>query len=84
MTRIFILVAAVVATVSLAACGEREQTLGPVKGDATAYSGSSADGGNTAGTAFTAPGWKPGDKASWEQQMRTRTQNTQNEYNKVK
>ena len=84
MTRISLLVAAMVATAWLAACGEREQTLGPVKGDATAYSGTRVDGGAAAGTAFTAPGWKPGDKASWEQQMRTRTQNTQNEYNKVK
>ena len=85
MMRIFTLTAAVVvAAFSVAACSEREQTLGPVKADATAYSGTSVDGSTPAGTAFTAPGWKPGDKASWEQQMRTRPQNTQNEYNKVR
>ena len=84
MMRTFLPVAAaLVAVVTLAACGEREQTLGPVKGDATVYSGTSADG-KTAGTAYTAPGWKPGDKAGWEQAMRARLQNTQNEYNKVK
>ena len=32
---------------------------------------------------FAAPGWKPGDKTSWEQQLKTRTQNGQNEYTKV-
>ena len=32
---------------------------------------------------FTAPGWKPGDKVSWEQQLKTRTQNGQNDYAKV-
>jgi hypothetical protein len=30
--------------------------------------------------AFTAPGWKVGDKTSWEGEMRARTQYGQNEY----
>ena len=81
MKRILILVAA---TLALAACSEREQTLGPVKHDATAYSGTSVNDTSPGSTPFTAAGWKPGDKASWDQNMRTRMQNTQNEYNKVK
>ncbi len=32
--------------------------------------------------AFSAPGWKPGDKTSWEQQLKTRTQ-SQNDYTRV-
>lgn len=35
-----------------------------------------------AGNAFVAPGWKPGDKASWQQQMTRRAQ-SQNEYLRV-
>lgn len=62
------------AFVALAGCTEQPQTLSGVKPDAAAYLGT--------GTAFTAPGWKPGDKSSWEQQLKTRTQN-QNEYTKV-
>ena len=33
----------------------------------------------SAATAFTAPGWKPGDQGSWESQMRNRAAK-QNEY----
>ena len=32
---------------------------------------------------FAAPGWKQGDKASWEQHMKVRTQNGQNDYTQV-
>ena len=58
----------------LAACGERAQTIGGGK-DAAAYTGT--------GTAFQQPGWKPGDKASWESELRARGQYGQNEYNRV-
>jgi hypothetical protein len=65
--------AAAVLVGSLAACGEEPQTAKAAKrrSDVPAYQGA-ADG-------FVAPGWKPGDKASWEQQMRTRAM-AQNEY----
>ena len=59
----------------LAACGERTQTIGGAKQDAGAYTGT--------GKAFQQPGWKPGDKASWESALRARGQNSQNEYNRV-
>jgi hypothetical protein len=59
------------AVLALAACGEKPQGLGGVKQDSTAYSGT--------GSAYVVPGWKQGDKASWEQQMRARTQTGQND-----
>ena len=65
----------------LSACGEKPQTNAEgVKHDAAPWTGTSngtqKEGG---GTAFTAQGWKPGDKASWEAQLKTRAQG-QNEY----
>ncbi|MEN9539346.1 MAG: hypothetical protein RLZZ126_1581 [Pseudomonadota bacterium] len=60
----------------LAACGEKPQTLGAPKQDAAASTGSTVSAYHT-GT------WKPGDKTAWEQQIRTRTQNGQNEYTRA-
>jgi hypothetical protein len=66
----------------LGACGERPQTnLHGVKFDAPPWSGTGVQA-NTA-TAFTAPGWQVGDPTSWQQQLKTRAQNGQNEYNKI-
>jgi hypothetical protein len=59
----------------LSACGEKPQTATPRKADAKAWQG--------ADNRFTAPGWQAGDKASWDEQLRTRAQG-QNEYNKVR
>ncbi|MDP9929742.1 hypothetical protein J2X90_003991 [Variovorax paradoxus] len=65
----------------LVACGEKPQTNAQgVKRDAVPWSGTSSQ--QNAGTVFTAPGWKVGDKTAWQQQLKTRTQNGQNEYNK--
>lgn len=59
----------------LAACTEQPQTISSnARADAAAYQG---------GSAFAAPGWKQGDKTSWESQMKTRLQMGQNDYNKV-
>lgn len=68
--------AAVTLTVLLAACGEKPQTMDQAakKADAEPWTVSEA-----ANPAFTAPGWKAGDKAAWEQQIRQRNQ-AQNEY----
>jgi hypothetical protein len=60
----------------LAACGEKPQGLGAVKQDSPPHSGTSV-------SAFTAPDWKPGDKTSWEQQLRTRAQYGQNDYTRA-
>jgi len=60
------------AALALAACGEK--TAGAAKkSDVPAYQGS------TAASAYVANGWKPGDAAAWEQQLRNRAQ-SQNEY----
>ena len=60
------------AAVALAACGEK--TAGAAKkADTPAYQGS------TGASAFAADGWKAGERAAWEQQLRARAQN-QNEY----
>ncbi len=63
------------ATIFLAACGDKPQSAGGVKSDVAPYQG--------VDNKFAAPGWKPGDKASWEQALKTRTQNTQNEYTRT-
>ena len=56
----------------LTACGEKPQTGHTRKSDTNPWDGSSS-------TAFSAGGWKVGDQASWDLQMRTRAQG-QNEY----
>lgn len=63
---------ALAAAFGLTACGEKPQTATQRKVDATAYSGSTVSG-------FSEKGWKPGDKTSWEGQMRERNKG-QNEY----
>ncbi|OGT14029.1 MAG: hypothetical protein A3F73_08640 [Gallionellales bacterium RIFCSPLOWO2_12_FULL_59_22] len=73
MMRLTLLTAAVMA---LAACGDKPQSAGGVKSDTAAFQGTS--------NAFNAPGWKAGDKTAWEQQLKTRAQAGQNEYNRVK
>ena len=61
----------------LAACGETPQSMGTApKSDTAAF-----QGGGVA--PFAAQGWKQGDKVSWEQQLKVRTQSGQNEYNKL-
>ena len=59
----------------LAGCAEREQTAGGIKTDTAPFSGTSKP--------YVAPGWKPGDKASWEAQLKTRTVQGQNDYVKT-
>ncbi len=60
----------------LSACTEKPQTLSGVKSDVAPFQG--------AENQFAAPGWKRGDKTSWEQGLKARAQNTQNEYSKAK
>ena len=75
---VVMLVALASGAMLLAACSEKPQTNAEgVKHDAVPWSGTSTQA-NT-GTAFTAPGWKVGDKTAWEQQIKTRS-NGQNEY----
>ena len=60
----------------LSGCGEKPQTLGGVKSDVAAFQGTD--------NRYAAPGWKAGDKTSWEQALKARANNTQNEYSKAK
>ncbi|HCY15898.1 MAG: hypothetical protein A2Z93_09605 [Curvibacter sp. GWA2_64_110] len=59
----------------LSACGEKPQTIGGARQDASAYSGT--------GKPFVDAGWKQGDKTSWESHLKARGQNSQNEYTKT-
>ena len=74
MKRLAVLVAAGVAL--LAGCADKEQTTTGIKSDAAPFNGTSKQ------PPFMAAGWKPGDRAAWEQQMKVRTQG-QNDYVKV-
>ena len=66
----------ILAAAAVAGCGEKLQTAGNGKNDVAAYQGAKNN--------FVVAGWKPGDKTSWEQSLKARGQNTQNEYNKTK
>jgi hypothetical protein len=62
----------------LVACTEQPQAIGSnSKADTHAFQGTGA------APPFSAPGWKGGDKTSWEQHLKVRTQMGQNDYNKV-
>jgi hypothetical protein len=63
------------AALALAACAEREQTANGIKADSAPYNGTNRP--------YVAAGWKPGDRSSWEQQMKVRTVQGQNDYAKV-
>ncbi len=64
---------AVAAVTALSGCGEKVQTAGSEKRtDAKPWEGAHA--------AYTADGWKAGDKAAWEAHLKTRTERGQNEY----
>ena len=62
-------------TICLSACGDKPQSMGGVKNDVAPYQG--------VDNKFAAPGWKAGDKTSWEQALKARMQNSQNEYSKM-
>jgi hypothetical protein len=74
MTRAIALIAVTALVLSQAAC-EKEQTAATRKPDTKVWSGTD--------NAFAATGWKAGDQASWEEQMRSRAQE-QNEYTRAK
>ena len=75
MMRVALLISSVVVTFCLAACGDKQQSAGGVKGDVAPYQG--------VNNKYAEPGWKAGDKNSWEQALKVRTQNIQNEYTRT-
>ena len=76
MRTAIVLIAAMLSFV-VAGCAEREQTASGIKSDAAPYSGTSKQ------PPFTAAGWKQGDRNSWEQELKVRTVQGQNDYAKV-
>jgi hypothetical protein len=74
MKGVFQRAAALAAVLALGACTETPQTATTTKKvDAKPWQGASSP--------YTAPGWQQGDEASWEQQLRNRTQG-QNDYSR--
>ena len=73
MRNVFVLA---LAAAALAGCAEREQTASGIKSDAPAWQG-------TPHAVFMAPGWKAGDRSSWESRLKVRTTMGQNDYAKV-
>jgi len=63
------------AAFALGGCAESEQTANGIKADTAPFQGTSKP--------YVAQGWKPGDRVSWEQQMKVRTVQGQNDYAKV-
>ena len=76
MMRAALVTSSVAAAFFLAACGDKPQSAGGVKGDVAPYQGAS-------NKKYAEPGWKAGDKNSWEQALKVRTQNNQNEYTRT-
>ena len=66
----------VVATATLSACAEKPQEVGSTGSDASPYTG-------VGKSQYQQPGWKVGDKASWEQQLKSRAQYGMNEYSRA-
>ncbi len=66
------LLALVCAAPFLTACGEKGRTVGA---DAAPHVGPVG-----AMSTYAAPGWKAGDKTSWEQSMKVRAQYGQNDH----
>jgi len=64
-------------SLAFAGCAEREQTASGIKSDAAPFNGTNKQ------PPFMAAGWKAGDRANWEQQLKVRTVNGQNDYVKV-
>ena len=63
-----------VAMVMLAGCAEKPQVAATRKADGKPWEASS--------TGYVASGWKAGDQASWEQQLKMRSQG-QDEYSRA-
>ena len=66
---------AALAVTALTACGEKPQTGEGIRTDAAPYAGT--------GSNFVQPGWKAGDKASWEAELKARQLYGQNEYTRI-
>jgi major membrane immunogen (membrane-anchored lipoprotein) len=75
MTRFTMCFVAVAGLVLLTACGESPQSSKTAGKDVAPYQGTT--------NGFATSGWKPGEKTSWELSLKSRAQNTQNEYSRT-
>ena len=64
------------AVLALSACSEKPQEMGGTRSDAAPYTG-------VGQSQYQLPGWKSGDKGSWEQQLKARAQYGMNDYTRV-
>jgi hypothetical protein len=71
-------IAILLTAVALSACGETPQTASAagVKADRPAYLG-------VGDSPFVASGWKAGDRASWQAELKARAQYGQNDYTRM-
>ncbi|MEO8248166.1 MAG: hypothetical protein ABI589_02250 [Burkholderiales bacterium] len=72
MKRLLFLTAAALA---LSACTEKPQTLGTNPNAVAPYAGTKYP--------YSAPGWTAGDKKSWQEQLKVRTERGQNDYSRM-
>jgi hypothetical protein len=79
MKRFATLAAVALSALALTACSDKPQelTASGVKADKPAYQGVAPK------SQFVERGWQPGDRNSWEQQLRQRAAYGQNEYTRV-
>jgi hypothetical protein len=69
------LIGILVLAASVSSCGDKPQVLETSRRDSAAFTGTDK--------AFVNPGWKPGDKGSWESQLKARQQYGQNDYTRI-
>jgi hypothetical protein len=74
--RVWAVVSIAAALLTLAACGEKAQTM---QASASRAQSQPWDAPSPATPGFGAAGWKGGDRAAWEAQIRQRNQ-AQNDY----
>ena len=79
IARMTTLAVAALSALALTACSDQPQELNAsgVKADQPAYQGVAPK------SQFVERGWQPGDRNSWEQQLRQRAAYGQNEYTRV-
>jgi len=78
VSRIFLSSAVAISALALVACGDQPQELTGegIKHDNAPYQG-------VGSSQYAQDGWKPGDRNSWEQQLKARAQYGQNDYTRM-
>jgi hypothetical protein len=76
--RTFACAALLLSALGLSACGETPQTASAagIKADRPVYQG-------VGDSPFAVPGWKAGDRTSWQTELKARAQYGQNDYTRM-